>query len=89
MQVAARELATQLRCYPISCAAYRLQLSINEGLGIPVLTSAIAASRRLVRHFKHSSRATAELGRRQETMQMQEPFKKLIRDCPTRWNSTF
>ena len=35
MQVAARELATQLRCYPISCAAYRLQLSINEGLGIP------------------------------------------------------
>ena len=84
MQVAARELASQLHCYPISCAAHRLQLCINEGLGIPVLTKAIAASRRLVGHFKHSSRATAELVRRQETMQMQEPFKKLIQDCPTR-----
>ena len=39
---------------------------------------AIAASRRLVGHFKSSSRATVELVRRQETMQMQEPLKKLI-----------
>ena len=31
MQVAARELATQLHCYPISLAAHRLQLCINEG----------------------------------------------------------
>ena len=47
MQVAARELASQLHCYPISCAGHRLQLCIKEGLDILVLTKAIAAARKL------------------------------------------
>ena len=90
MQVTARELASQLHCYPtISCTGHRLQLCIKEGLDIPVLTKAIAAARRLVGHFKNSSKATAELVRRQETMKMTEPYEKLIQDCHTWWNSTF
>ena len=78
IQVAARELASQLYCYPISCAGHHLQLCIKEGLDIPVLTKAIAAARRLAGHLKHSSKATAELVRRQETMKMTESYKKLI-----------
>lgn len=87
MQVTDRELTTQLHCYPISCIHYRLQLCINESLSIQMLTKTIAECKRLVGHFKHSSRAMAELVKRQATMQMLEPYKKLIQDYPTRWNA--
>ena len=69
------------------CAAHKLQLAVNEGLQIPAIARAIAAGRKLVGHFKHSTLATAELKVRQERMDV--PQKKLKQDSPTRWNSTF
>ena len=69
------------------CAAHKLQLAVNEGLQIPAIARAIAAERKLVGHFKHSTLATAELKVRQERRDV--PQKKLKQDSPTRWNSTF
>ena len=71
----------------VDCAAHKLQLAVNEGLQIATIARAIAAGRKLVGHFKHSALATAELKLRQAQMKL--PEKKLIQDCPTRWNSTF
>ena len=42
----------------IQCAAHKLQLAVNEGLQINTITQAVAATRKLVGHFKHSSLAT-------------------------------
>ena len=67
IEVANRELATLLHYYSVCGAGHHLQLWINEGLSIRAFTKAIAASRILVWHFKHSSRAAAELVKRQET----------------------
>ena len=57
--------------------------AVNEGLQIPT----IAAGRKVVGHFKHSTLATAELKVQQERMDV--PQKKLKQDSPTRWNNTF
>ena len=64
-----------------------LQLCVNEGLKMPSVAALLAAGRKLVGHFKHSSKATAALAQKQKQMNM--PVKKLIQDCPTRWNSSF
>ena len=69
------------------CVAHKLQLVVNEGLQIPAIARAIAAGRKLVGHFKHSTLATSELMVRQKRMNV--PQKKLKQDSHTRWNSTF
>ena len=48
------------------CATHKLKLAVNEGLQIPTIAHVIAAGRKLVGHFKHSTLATAELKVRQE-----------------------
>ena len=70
----------------VQCAAHKLQLAVHEGLDINTIARAIAASRKLVGHFKHSALATAQLGLRQK--QMNVPEARLKQDCITRWNST-
>ena len=69
------------------CAGHKLQLAINGGLKIPTITRAIAAARKLVGHFKDNTVASNQLKLRQE--RMEEPQRKLLQDCPKRWNSTF
>jgi zinc finger BED domain-containing protein 1 (E3 SUMO-protein ligase ZBED1) len=69
----------------IPCTAHSLQLAINAGLTHPPVHTVIAACRKLVGHFKHSTRAVAELRKQQENMQL--PQHELIQDVATRWNS--
>ena len=70
----------------VQCAAHKLQLAVNKGLRISMIARTIAATRKLVGHFKHSCLATTQLTLRQE--QMNVPTRKLKQECVNRWNST-
>ena len=70
----------------VQCAAHKLQLVIQEGLEINIISRAIAATRKLVGHFKHSALTSSQLSIRQQ--QMNQPQRKLKQECVTRWNST-
>lgn len=87
MRLTCEMLESTSSCDSISCAAHKLQLCIEEGLSINIISGAIAAARRLVGHFRHSPLATNELRKRQESMG--SPVMKLQQDCPTRWNSQY
>ena len=87
MQASLRILNDESEWASVNCAAHMLQLCVNEGLQIPSIAALLAAGRKLVGHFKHSSKATAALAQKQKQMNM--PVKKLIQDCPTRWNSSY
>ena len=52
----------------VQCATHKLQLAVNEGFQINTIARAIAATRKLVGHFKHSCLATTQLAIRQEQM---------------------
>ena len=84
MQASLRILSDELEWASVNCAAHTLQLCINEGLQIPSIAALLDAGGKLVGHFKHSSKATAALAQKMKQMNM--PVKKLIQDCPTRWN---
>ena len=71
----------------LRCNAHCLQLCLKAGLSSNGISRLLGASRKLVGHFRHSVVATEELKRRQT--QMEIGSKKLIQDCPTRWNSSF
>ena len=71
----------------VNCAAHCLQLCVIEGFSISAIAQALGAAKSLVKHFHHSARATEELRKRQESVN--QPKRKLINDCKTRWNSTF
>ena len=71
----------------VSCAAHCLQLCVIEGFSIGAIAQALGAAKSLVKHFHHSARASEELRKKQESMN--QPKRKLINDCKTRWNSTF
>ena len=71
----------------LGCAGHTLQLCVNSGLEIPVLSRVIAAGRCLTTHFRKSEPALRALRIRQQDMRM-EPHQ-LIQDISTRWNSTY
>ena len=52
----------------VNCVAHTLQLCINEGLQLPSIAALLGAGRKLVGHFKHSSKATAALAQKQKQM---------------------
>ena len=87
MQASLRILHDDSGWASVNCAAHTLQLCVNEGLQIRSIAALLASGRKLVGHFKHSSKATAALAQKQKQMNM--PVKRLIQDCPTRWNSSF
>ncbi|XP_062618085.1 E3 SUMO-protein ligase ZBED1-like [Saccostrea cucullata] len=77
-----------LRWEHIRCFAHTLQLAIRGGFDtVSSLSKTIAATKKLVSHFRKSVIATNELHVRQKQMSL--PENNLIIDCPTRWNSTF
>ena len=86
-QRAGRVLAEEKKWKSVNCAAHCLQLCVVEGFGINTIAQALGAAKSLVKHFHHSARATEELHKRQESMN--QPRRKLINECKTRWNSTF
>ena len=70
-----------------SCFAHTLQLCIEDGLKIDLVSRSLAAARRLVAHFSHSVLATDALKARQRAEGVAVPLK-LIQATPTRWNSS-
>lgn len=71
----------------LSCLAHTLQLVVKDGLlNNKNVNNLIANGRRIVGHFKHSCKATKELKKAQDILQMKK--HKLIQDEPTRWNSS-
>ena len=87
MQASLRILHDDSGWASVNYAAHTLQLCVNEGLQLPNIAALLGAGRKLVGHFKHSSKATAALAQKQK--QMNIPVKKLIQDRLTRWNSSF
>ena len=72
----------------VSCFIHTLQLVILEGLKSQrSLTDLIASCRKLVGHFRHSSKACSALKNIQTELSV--PQRKLVQDVQTRWNSTF
>lgn len=70
----------------LPCLAHSFQLVVKDGLlNNKIITNLTANCRRIVGHFKHSSRACKELKKAQELLNMKH--HKLIQDEPTRWNS--
>ena len=72
----------------ISCFAHSLQLAVNEGLNVPVISKMIAFAKRAVSHFSRSQPATRALLDHQGRMNAPK-ILNLIRDVETRWNSTY
>ncbi|XP_061890314.1 E3 SUMO-protein ligase ZBED1-like isoform X1 [Entelurus aequoreus] len=68
----------------VPCYTHTLQLAINDGFA-GTLHQVIAAAGRLVKHFKHSTKATKALETKQGQMGLER--HQLIQSCKTRWNS--
>ena len=72
----------------VRCFSHTLQLCIGEALKIPAISRAVAAAKRVVKHFNQSSKASRALHAYQVNTGVQRPLC-LIQDVCTRWNSTF
>ena len=68
------------------CVAHTLQLSIGRGLGVTRVQRVLGRCKKLVTHFKKSTKETYKLREKQEMLQL--PQHMLIQDCVTRWGST-
>ena len=68
------------------CFADTLQLSIKNGLNVPRVQQVLGRCKKLVEHFKKSTKETYKLREKQEMLKL--PQHKLIQDCVTRWGST-
>ena len=71
----------------VRCAGHSLQLCVNGALKDPVVSRTIAAGKRIVTHFKKSTKATAALAERQREQNV--PEHVLIQNVATRWNSVY
>ena len=74
----------------LNCTAHCLQLCLKPSLNLAAISRLLGYARKLVGHFNHSVVATEALKKRQLQMSTAEDakFKKLIKDCTTRWNSS-
>ncbi|KAG9261302.1 zinc finger BED domain-containing protein 4-like [Astyanax mexicanus] len=77
----------------LGCFAHSLQLVVNEGLiSQRSVSDALANSRKIVAHFKHSQLAQSRLEDLQREMQgagTTTSPSRLVQDVQTRWNSSF
>ena len=75
----------------LCCTAHTLQLCLKAGFEISGIARLLACACKLVGHFHHSVVATEALKKRQTEMNLHVDgkVKKLIRDCVTRWNSSY
>lgn len=65
----------------VSCFAHTLQLVVQKFDEITEIKSVLKRAHRLVRKFNTSAKATEKL--------IAKCGKQLLRDCPTRWSSTY
>lgn len=76
----------------VPCSAHILQICINNAMGTSkttnhLISKTINAANRLISHFHHSTLATNELLKRQQSMNAETDNYKLIQSVKTRWNS--
>lgn len=71
----------------LSCFAHSLQLVVLAGVKEKALSNILALCRKLVGHFKHSTKACKMLKAAQIASSV--PEHRLIQDEPTRWDSTY
>ena len=71
----------------LSCFGHTLQLAVNAGLALNAIARLIAASHKIVGHFKHSTVAMGALTEGQKLLKVLE--HSLVQDVATRWNSTY
>ena len=71
----------------LSCFGHTLQLAVNAGLVLNAIARVIAASHKIVGHFKHSTVAMGALTERQKLLKI--PEHSLVKDVATRSNSTY
>jgi len=83
MNVAVRELEVP----DTGCCDHTLQLAVNSALDHEDIKNTLQDSRDLVSHFNHSTLATEELRKRQESMKKdgEKDPPNLQPDVPTRW----
>lgn len=65
----------------MSCLAHTLQLTLKDGMKHPSTEPLISRARKLVNDVRKSSKANEAM--------VKKCGRTLIRDCSTRWNSTF
>uniref|UniRef100_A0A1X7U5L1 Uncharacterized protein n=1 Tax=Amphimedon queenslandica TaxID=400682 RepID=A0A1X7U5L1_AMPQE len=75
----------------LNCVAHCLQLCLKPGFEIAAISRLMSPARKFIGHFNHSVVATEALKKKQQQMSTDSncKFKKLMKDCPTRWNSSF
>ena len=74
----------------LGCFAHTIQLAVEDGLKLPVVSKALGACRKLVAHFNQSVLATQALLKKQSDNEgSNSRGLKLIQDVATRWNSSF
>ncbi|CAI5682892.1 unnamed protein product [Oreochromis niloticus] len=76
-----QEYGESSKFHRMPCLAHTLQLTIKDAMKHPTADSVITKARKLVHAVRKSSVANEEMIKR--------CGKTLIRDCTTRWNSTF
>ena len=69
------------------CVGHTLQLLVTAGLESATISNLLAKARKLVGHFSHSLRATAELHKVQKRNKRLK--RNLFQDVSTRWNSSY
>ena len=69
------------------CFPHTLNLVVKDGLMEENCLRVLTMVRALASHFKRSSKASNRLQEVQHSLKM--PEHKMIRDCETRWSSTF
>lgn len=77
----------ELKWNHYGCFAHKVNLIVNDALENTMISEVISKVRKIVSHFKRSSKSSNKLMDYQKKSGM-EP-KKLIKDVCTRWNSTY
>ncbi|XP_024131523.1 zinc finger BED domain-containing protein 1 [Oryzias melastigma] len=83
------ETAADARALPyehMPCSAHALQRSISVCMDSSEFDGVLTTCRKIVEHFNQSPARTAELNQQQAARG--KPCEQLLRDEPTRWNST-
>ena len=72
----------------IGCFAHSLQLSVNEGLKLPIISKMVTTAKKVVEHFSRSHLAgNALLDHQRRTGEARA--LRLEKSVDTRWNSTY
>jgi hypothetical protein len=69
------------------CFLHTVNLVVKDGLKISQCVALLSSIRTTVSYFKRSSKAMARLHDVQRQLNL--PLHRLIRDCETRWSSTY